>query len=277
MKAAIFSHGRGSFAYTAGRLCSTTPKYDITIGSGNGAILATFAVCSEYNMLHDFILNTKGEKFYNRYVANNKNVIEMIKSIIKNKQIKRSVISTFMPYFRDKLGPMYYKMMTSEKSMYLTIYNSTRRVVEIKEIPGGISSDRFAKFLFASSAHPLIFSNTKIGNSSYRSAVGVEPLPISKFLNMGITELDIYTNLPFGSLDGDPSKSPYFTLQVLDDNARYLQLKELRSFIMQAEQHKINYRMFFLPIGLNDLDPDDINKYFDKGYTSADVLNVYKG
>lgn len=280
MKAAFFTHGRGMFAYTAGRLCSSRPQYDITAGSGNGAVLATFAICQEYGMLHDFISMTKNEKFYGKHPLEHisNSMLALITSYFKRKSVRKSVIRTFMPYFEKELAPLYYKMMTDEKSMYLSIYNSTKHVVETKRIPNDIAQDRFAKYLMASISHPLLFSGISIGNYEYRSAATVEPMSIQRLMDLGVTDIDIYTNLPDGSLDNDYSGSAYYSLQLLDDNSRYLQLKELRHFLRKyADDSSIRYRIFFIPIRMIDPSLLDVNKYFDKGYIASDLLCIYKG
>lgn len=268
-------------AYTAGRLCSVRPEYDITAGSGNGALLAAFAASGEYDMLHDFIIKTKDEKFYHKsslYPAGEASIWKLLLTYLKKQSLKRSVVSTLAPYLEREVSPFYYKYMTENKAVYISIYNTTKHTLELKMIPDDIPHERFSKFLLASISHPLIFSNVKIGKGEYRSAATVEPLPLAKILDMGITEIDIYTNLPNGCLDVEPQELAFYSHQLLDENSRYLQLKELRNFLSRvADNRSIRYRIFFMPIGLSDSDEIVVNKYFDKGYTASDILCTFRG
>lgn len=281
MRAAVFAHGRGMLAYTAGRLCSFTPEYDITFGSGNGALLAAFAASGEYDMLHDFIVRTKDEKFYDKsalYPTGEVSIWTLLLSYIRKRSTKRSVMSALAPYLEREISPFYYKYMTENKSVYISIYNATKHALELKMVPDDIPHERFSKFLLASISHPLIFSNIKIGKNEYRSAATIEPLPLSKIVDMGISKIDIYTNLPNGCLDAEPQELMPYSNQLLDENSRYLQLKELRNFLGRiADNRVLKYRIFFMPIGINDSDGIMVNKYFDKGYTASDISCTFEG
>lgn len=281
MRAAVFAHGRGMLAYTAGRLCSAVPEYDITAGSGNGALLAAFAAAGEYDMLHDFIVKTKDETFYNKsqlHPVGDASIWKLFTSYIKKKSLKRSVFGMLSPYLDKEVSPFYYKYMTENKSLFISIYNTSKHAVELKKIPDDIPHERFSKFLLASVSHPLVFSNFKIGKNAYRSAATVEPLPLTKIIDMGITEIDIYTNLPNGCLDMEPNETAFYAHQLLDENSRYLQLKELRNFLFRVADNKaVRYRIFFMPIGMSDSDEIPVNKYFDKGYTASDILCTFRG
>lgn len=280
MKAAIFAHGRGMFAYTSGRLCSMRSTYDITAGSGNGALLAAFAASEEYDMLHDFVIKTKNEKFYNKsllHPVGDSSVWKLLIAYLKKKSFKRSVLGTLAPYLEKEISPFYYKYMTENKSLFISIYNLSKHIIELKKIPHSIPYERFSKFLLASVSHPLIFNNVQIGNNIYRSAATIEPLPLSKIMDMGIiSEVDIFTNLPNGCLESKSESSPFYSSQLLDENSRYLQLKELQNFIIKADVDKIKYRIFFIPAGLNDVEEVDVNKYFDEGYIASDFLCTLK-
>jgi len=274
MKAAIFAHGRGSFAFTAGRLCSSLPSYDITIGSGNGAMLAAFAVNNDYDMLHNFIFNTVGESFYDKSITNrDASLIGLFKSIIRKKLIRASINRTLVPYFKQHMAPIYYKIMTLDKRMYVVIYNASKFNVEVKEIPRDVAQGNFVKFLLTSIMHPVIFPNHKIGSKFYRSAASVEPLPIMRFMDLGIKNIDIYTNLPHNM---DMKELSHTSPRFLDDNSKYLQAKELYQFMIHAEKHNIRYRIFYMPPNMMDLDAEDTNKYFNIGYTASDILFIQK-